>query len=518
MLREAPAAPLPADAAMAGRYSATRAIFSFPVVLGALLAVLAVLTVRGRFGDPDMWWHLKTGEIIWNTHHIPVTDTFSYTTNNHAYIPHEWLSQLTIYAAYRSGGYAGLMLWMCALSALLVIGSYVLCSLYSGNLKVAFAGALITWLFATIGFSVRPQLLGYVLLECALLVLYLGQARSPRWFWALPPLFAVWVNCHGSFFLGLIVAAATLASAFVELEWGLLVSKRWDAAGRKTLGIALGLSLAALFANPAGLGQVTYPLVTMTKLRLNTTWISEWAPPQFGDSRGVALLAIAGLILLIPLLRRTQVRVQELVLTAVGFGLAIQHSRMLIVFGILAAPIICRLLADCWDRYDARRDHPAANAVMMALSLGAIAVGFPSRPQLIRDVEGAAPVKAVDFINASHLAGNMLNDYVYGGYLIWAAPQHKVFVDGRGDVFELTGVLEDYLQWTSLQADPKALLSKYQISFCLLHADASISRVLALLPGWRQIYSDEMSVIWARDRAASSEAPARTNPPATSVK
>src|SRR5689334_21509521 len=42
----------------------TRRIFSFPVMLAGMLTVLAVLTVRGRFNDPDMWWHLKTGEII----------------------------------------------------------------------------------------------------------------------------------------------------------------------------------------------------------------------------------------------------------------------------------------------------------------------------------------------------------------------------------------------------------------------------------------------------------------------
>ena len=32
----------------------------------------------------------------------------------------------------------------------------------------------------------------------------------------------------------------------------------------------------------------------------------------------------------------------------------------------------------------------------------------------------------------------MLNEYVYGGYLIWAAPENPVFVDGRADIFEWT--------------------------------------------------------------------------------
>src|SRR5258708_608517 len=114
------------DAAVVRRRGALRSIFSFPVVLAALLAVLTVLTVRSRFSDPDMWWHLKTGEIIWKTHSIPQVDVFSFTTNHHAYVPHEWLSQLTIYAAYHFGGYPGLMLWLCVFASLISIGGYAL--------------------------------------------------------------------------------------------------------------------------------------------------------------------------------------------------------------------------------------------------------------------------------------------------------------------------------------------------------------------------------------------------------
>src|ERR1019366_8615139 len=99
-------------------------IFSFPAAMCALLAFLAVATVRSRFDDPDMWWHLKIGEVIWKTHAIPTADLFSYTTSHHAYIAHEWLSQLFIYAAYRVGGYSGLMLWLCVFTAALLIAAY----------------------------------------------------------------------------------------------------------------------------------------------------------------------------------------------------------------------------------------------------------------------------------------------------------------------------------------------------------------------------------------------------------
>jgi len=119
-----------------------RTVFSFPGVLVALLTVLTVLTARSRFNDPDMWWHLKTGEVIWNSHAVPRVDLFSFTTNQHAYTPHEWLSQLTIFAVYHFGGYVGLMLWLCVVASLISVAGYALCWAYSGNGKIACLGAM----------------------------------------------------------------------------------------------------------------------------------------------------------------------------------------------------------------------------------------------------------------------------------------------------------------------------------------------------------------------------------------
>ena len=79
-------------------------VFSFPVMLAFMLAVLAVFTVRSRFDDPDMWWHMKMGEVILTTHTIPTHDIFSYTTNHHATVPQEWLGEVSLYLAYELGG------------------------------------------------------------------------------------------------------------------------------------------------------------------------------------------------------------------------------------------------------------------------------------------------------------------------------------------------------------------------------------------------------------------------------
>jgi hypothetical protein len=480
--------------------SLVRRVFSFPVVIGALLVVLTVLTVRGRFNDPDTWWHLKVGEIIWNTHTIPTTDLFSFTTNNHAWIPHEWLAEFLIYGAYASGGYVGLMVWLCVVSSLLFVVTYTLCTFYSGNAKVALAGALTTWLFATVGLAIRPHMIGYLLLVCELLVLHLGTTRDRRWLYSLPLLFGVWINCHGSFVFGLGVLAIVLLCSCCSFRIGLLVCTRWESRTRSALLLAFVLSIAALFANPVGLAQVTYPFDVMLNQSTNLAAVAEWQPPHFDDPRDLALIGVGALILLLVIFRKCELRLEELLLVGLTFVMSLRHGRMMFVFGIMAGPVLCRLLADTWDQYEFDRDRIQPNLVMLTATVVALFFSFPSLPELQQQVDTGNPVKAVEFLRRSGLSGKLLNEYVYGGYLIWSAPEHKVFVDGRTDIFEWTGVLREYGAFMTLQDNPANLLKKYNIDICLVSRGSAITNVLPYLPDWKAVYSDDTSLIYSRTK------------------
>jgi hypothetical protein len=198
------------------------------------------------------------------------------------------------------------------------------------------------------------------------------------------------------------------------------------------------------------------------------------------------------------IVRRTALLWQELIVLALSAWLAASHQRMLFVFGILVAPILSRLLSTAWDGYDPKRDRPWPNAVFLAASLLIAFLAFPSRQYLATQVEEFSPVKAVEFIQSRHLSGPMLNEWTDGGYLIWAMPEHPVFIDGRGDVFEWSGVLDEFGKWALLQANPNTLLDKYGIRFCLLSRQSPMATVLPLLPGWKILYSDKISVIIAR--------------------
>src|ERR1700688_3744551 len=54
-------------------------VFSFPAMLGALLAGGVATIARTFFLDPDVWWHIKQGASILATHHVPTKDIYSLT-------------------------------------------------------------------------------------------------------------------------------------------------------------------------------------------------------------------------------------------------------------------------------------------------------------------------------------------------------------------------------------------------------------------------------------------------------
>ena len=83
----------------------------------ALFAIaLFAMAIRETL-DPDMWWHLRTGQYIWEEG-LPRQDVFSFTANEQEWITHEWLSQLFMWGVYRAGQLPALILTFALLIAL----------------------------------------------------------------------------------------------------------------------------------------------------------------------------------------------------------------------------------------------------------------------------------------------------------------------------------------------------------------------------------------------------------------
>jgi hypothetical protein len=122
---------------------------------------------------------------------------------------------------------------------------------------------------------------------------------------------------------------------------------------------------------------------------------------------------------------------------------------------------------------------------------------WPRESQLQRAVEAQYPVQAIAYLQAHPLSGNVVNYYSWGGYLNWKDPDLKVFLDSRADIFEYTGVLQDYLSLLEFE-NPEAILDKYKIRYVLFPHHEPFTYLLEHDPKWKTVYSDRLSVLLER--------------------
>jgi hypothetical protein len=475
-----------------GQPSAWRKALSLPVVLCGMLVCLTFCFCCLRFSDPDAWWHLKMGQEIWQSHAIPSSDHWSFTVPGHSWIAHEWLAEVSLFLAFSVAGYQGLQLWLCLLASAFVAAMYVLCYRHCGSPSAALLGGFLAFFFGTMGFALRPQMIGYLLLVFELLILQ-SAWQSPlkfrsRLLWWLPPMFVVWVNSHGSYALGGGILALALAFGYID--------------DRRTMKLAIGLLGAcalALLVNPVGIKLLTYPFNVFVKQRASLGFLAEWLPSTMQDVRGFVLFLVLGGIGVAGLTGRARLTAFELLLFVPITFLALQHVRMVFVFGIVAAPIVSRVVANLRAPAVRKPDHWPSHAFLLAIVALCCYATFPRVEKIQANIESLNPVKAVAFIRSAGLQGPMLNDYMWGGYLVWALPEHKVFIDGRGDVYDWAGVLARYRDWWLIQADPTGLLDEYRIQFCLLPTSAQMANVMPRLHGWKKLYGDDVAVVFGRE-------------------
>lgn len=487
-------------------------VFSFPAMLGVMLAGGAFAVARMFNVDPDLWWHIKVGENILATHHWPTSDIYSFTVNGHPWIASEWLGDVLLAAAVRFAGLRGLGALLIALAIAIVLAVYAYSTLRSGNSKAGFVASLILLILSFPFFSLRPQMLGFLFLTLTVITLERFRQGKPRSLWLLPPLFLIWVNTHGSWVIGLGTVLVYWASGLMEFRVGGIEARRWTSAERCRLEFGVLLSLAALTLTPYGTRLAVFPFEYVRSLPINVANIYEWQPMPFSlPGAKLFLVLVLGFFVLQMALRFT-CRLEELVLFLGGTVMACLHVRFLLIFVPFFAPLFVGILARWVPAYDRAKDRYVLNAIFIAALIAAMVRYFPSQADLQRIVGEKFPARAVDYIREHTVPSPMYNTYGFGGYLVWSlGPAHRVFVDGRGDVFEPGGVFSDYLHIANLQPGAFSVLRAYGIQSCILERSEALATVLAALPDWQQVYSDNVSVIFVRRNSAQTPDAATSN-------
>ena len=478
-------------------------VTSFPAMLGVFLVGRVFIAAREFVVDPDVWWHIKVGQDLLRTHHWPTTDPYSFTAFGTPWIAYEWLGDVAI-GFVGKFGLRALDALLLLLGGAIAIALYYYASLCAKNSKAGFASATIVSIFAVENFNLRPQMFGFLFLVISLIALEHFRQGRPKALCILPPLFLIWINAHGSWIIGLGVMLVTLFAGLFNFSVGSVEGVRWSEKQRIQLELALLGSLAVIPLTPYGTQLATYPFLVASSLPLNAENVLEWLPMPFNSLLGKLFLAVVVGAFVLQILYHFKFRLQQWILGIGGAVMACLHVRFVLLFAPFFSPILGIMFAPWLDRYHREKDKFVLNAVLMAGAVFAMVWYFPTRSELEHVVETRFPVRAVNFLHTHPIEGPLFNSYDYGGYLIGNLPEHKVFIDGRGDLYEFEGVMGDFLQVVNVRPATFAVLRFYGIRTFLLQQNEPLAMVLAERPDWKRIYKDDTSVIFVRQDSAST--------------
>lgn len=466
---------------------ASRAYAAF-VLAFALLAFGLVLFVPAVLRDGDTFLHIAAGNWMLDHHALLRADPFSFTMRGKPWVSHEWLAELLMALAYRIGGWPGLLLPFATTLALAVILLGAAMRRWMAPLPAA------VLLFAAMYTQVptllaRPHLLVLPILIawCDAMLRARGQKRAPHP--ALALLMVLWVNLHGSFFVGLAFAGAMAGEAWLsEAGRRAQVARAW--------GVFLLAALAGALATPHGIQGLLLPFHLLRMPALSA--ISEWQPTNFATFQPMTPLLLG--LLYVGLVYAPRLpRLRVALLLALVYT-ALQHGRNQVLLGMVGLQVIAEPLgryfhADAPGPAGAalRPSRPAWGAALAgALLLFAVRIALPVT---IGD-EITRPVSALAHVPPALAAQPVLNSYSFGSYLIFRGI--SPFIDSRAELYG-----NDFLQAYLDMAKPdhvklEQVLASYHIAWTLSDTHSAIAEMLDLLPGWKRLYADDTAVIHVR--------------------
>ena len=494
-------------------------------------SLLAGTLATRPLADPDIGWHIRTGERILLTHILPRTDPYSSIMQGKPWFAWEWLFDLLLGILHHICGLNGVV-WLCAVivsSTFILLLSQLLAR--GTGLALSVALMLVAECAATIHLYARPHIVSWLFVLLWFIALERWeQGSAPHWLpWFFPASMLLWVNLHGEWVFGLALLAIYTFAAFVEgwrskdafaavqIEHRAWKMVRWGAA-----------SIAATFLNPFG-WRLHEHIYRYLGDRYLMNLISEFRSPNFHDWPPRCFAIILVLTLFAFAGRKGRVRLSHLLLVLLATYAALFSSRNLPVSSMLLVLVIGPML---WESFGGLAASPRAWTWMRArfsrmvefsdrmsaqemrlhghlwpvvVAIGALVVclqgGRVGSHQLIHAQfdPKSVPVAATDFLEKESDTEPVFSTDSWGGYLIYRLyPRRLVVSDDRHDLYgparvrQVLGLMQGHPGWQDV-------LDKLQVQTVLLPADSTLPNLLRLQPqDWSLKYEDHVAVVFER--------------------
>jgi hypothetical protein len=489
----------------------------------AFLLLVVVVADGAQFADPDLWGHIRCGQAVLEQGHIILRDTYSYSAFGQLYRNHEWLTELLMALIYNHGGVIGLKLWKFTCAALTFGLLAAGLSETGASATVQLYTLMCTSVALTLEMQFRPQLFTYLLFAAVLMILARHNYRGSARVWLAIPIMALWANLHGGFVIG--IGTLGIYTAVVGIQ-DLIAEKNLKRALRLAL-ITLGATVVTL-VTPWGIGlwlEVIRPVFSPMIRTLIVDWhpltlvlAEQWKHGHLGVLFYVFMFGLMGSLAITFALTPKGGDLPLVVIAAVMSLAAFSAARNIPLAAIaLTLPVarhVSLVLGRLHERaaaqgvrFEEAPERSHVNQWMVGAVAIALGISFGLFSPQLRTYD-VYPAGAVAFMQRHGLTGNVLNDFNWGGYLIWRlTPASKVFIDGRYDTVYSITEINDYLLFYFDRPGGSRVLSAYPHDFVLIPPRSAAFRLMMNATGWTLVYKDENSALFARAGSPAANIP-----------
>ena len=484
------------------------------------VAVVAFLAALGPIADGDIYWHLAAGRRMLHDHALLRTDPFTLSAAGRSWVDVHWLFQLGVAAIHQVAGFMGLTILKAVLisvAALVLTRSAeraggprarLLCALSLGAGLIAARHLL----------PLRPVIVTVLFLALTLDALEawrtgVGTSRRPlTWLLALPALQIVWVNCQGLAPLGPALIGAYLVGAMLSRAVGR--RRATEGAGAEPVPQQLRPLLARLAPSAQNVFSVS------VAENIPPFVLARTAPEQIAHFT-LALVA-TGVALAV---RRPRVPAAHVIILGGFLALALAACRNIVLFYVMAAPILALALTSSRASREARDGTlggkflrarralasvtafarvalPRVGGVILVGEVMLAGVAIAREAPVAKPTPFRFPTESARRLIERGATGPVFAPDHQGGFLTFTLPTVRPYIDTRL-ILHSAAEYADYLSLLDAPERFDVVAAREGFRYVVL-TTSNPDRYLTLAahlvddPAWSLVYTDGSEMLFAR--------------------
>ena len=493
-------------------------------IIRFIIALTAGYFVFYPLTDPDIFWHLASGREILSGRQLLFSDPFSFSLPNASWIDLHWFYQISVYLAYKTGGYYNLLIFN---SIILFVSFTIMTHAVSNKKSKEILSSLLFCIFIfqlRYLLPVRPIVftLLYMSVFIYMLERFCGSGKLKYLFFLLPAQ-VLWVNCQGLFMIGPAICFAYLAGEGIHYllrKYKIEVFRYATALKGKDLLFLCCMSfivIAVSALNPYFFKSFLLSFKLFGRILPDTanvysTMIPENIPllKMIGTSSAsyvYTFFGISVIVVIFSIINSEWLKISHVLLILMFMVLSYMAQRNLILYAFSVIPFIvwnldkCRFLNQ--KRFLFRTSEFLLCIVVLIMVWKHSSYAFAGK-------DGVAPftfpTESAKYLKINKIEGNVFNADRYGGYLIWKLfPEEKVFIDTRL-IIRSKEFFTDYLRLLRYPENNfNNLAQKYNITHVVVPVATTglylpLVRYLLSRNDWQMVFSDGAEVLFLKSK------------------